>query len=116
MPFRTARLIELRKSYELNQHELGEALGLSRGQIQRYENGESSPKDDALIAMAEYFNTSADYLLGLSNVPHPGAEPEPDLPPPQAELLDMVRQQPEPVQRLIVNVVRALLDGLRDVR
>ncbi|MEL6148732.1 MAG: helix-turn-helix transcriptional regulator, partial [Chloroflexota bacterium] len=78
MPFRTDRLQQLRQQRNLSQADLAADLELSQNQLYRYEAGESSPKDDALIAMAEYFNTSTDYLLGLSHVAHPEDVPRPD--------------------------------------
>lgn len=110
MPFRTDRLTLLRKSRNLNQQELADQLGLSRSQVQRYENGTAIPRDDALIAMAQFFNTTTDYLLGLSNIPHPDAEPEPHVTADERELLMLFRAGTEPERQRALRVLRALQD------
>lgn len=61
------RLRDLIKERNITQDELSKAVGVSRGSIGQYANGDSTPKYDALIAIAKYFNTSTDYLLGLSD-------------------------------------------------
>lgn len=38
--------------------------GLERGAVRRYERGERAPTVDALIALADYYNVSLDYLTG----------------------------------------------------
>ncbi len=43
------------------------ALGVSNSTITRWENGLISPSIDHLHSIAQYFNVSADYLIGLSN-------------------------------------------------
>lgn len=35
----------------------------------RYEKGERMPDGNTLISLADYFNVSSDYLLGLSDNP-----------------------------------------------
>lgn len=43
-------------------------LGVSRGAMSYYENGTRNPDADVISRMCRYFNVSADYLLGLSDV------------------------------------------------
>ncbi len=62
-----SRLRQLIKDHDITQDQLSKAVGVSRGSIGQYANGDSSPKYDALIAIAKYFNVSTDYLLGLSS-------------------------------------------------
>ncbi|MEM6282988.1 MAG: helix-turn-helix transcriptional regulator [Chloroflexota bacterium] len=64
------RLRELRRAVGLNQDELGEKIGASYQQISRIERGESNPTPETLVALAQVFNVSADYLLGLSDEPN----------------------------------------------
>ena len=62
-----SRLRALMKDHNITQDQLSKAVGVSRGSIGQYANGDSAPKYDALIAIAKYFNVSTDYLLGLAN-------------------------------------------------
>ncbi|MDR0935653.1 MAG: helix-turn-helix domain-containing protein [Oscillospiraceae bacterium] len=57
------KLTELRIGYNLSQAALGKAFGVSQNCIYRYEHGTSIPHD-ALRKYADYFDVSADYLLG----------------------------------------------------
>jgi transcriptional regulator with XRE-family HTH domain len=62
------RLVELRKSYGLPQMSLAKAFGISQNAINRYEHGTSVPHE-ALKKYADYFDVSADYLLGRTDKP-----------------------------------------------
>lgn len=65
------RLRGLRKGLKLSQEELGTALGLSRGSISYYEKQSRTAPIDVLYVIADYFNVSADFLLGLKDEPDP---------------------------------------------
>ena len=56
---------ELREETGLSQQKLGELIGLSSSGIAHLEIGDNEPKGSTLIAYANYFGVSADYLLGL---------------------------------------------------
>jgi transcriptional regulator with XRE-family HTH domain len=63
------RLRSLRESKDLTQSALGEILNVSKQTISNYENGVSSPDQDSLSRLADYFNVSTDYLLGRTDDP-----------------------------------------------
>ncbi|MCL2696629.1 MAG: helix-turn-helix domain-containing protein [Oscillospiraceae bacterium] len=63
------RLKLLRKEHNITQKQLGEAIGASERGIQNYELNERKPAYDVLIALANYFNVSLDYLTGRSDEP-----------------------------------------------
>lgn len=63
------RLKELRKTKRLTQVQLAEQLGLTERQYQRLEANTSKPMYDNLIALADYFDVSLDYLCGRSDNP-----------------------------------------------
>ena len=44
-------------------------LNLKQNSISRYENGEREADYSTLIAIADYFNVSVDYLLGRTDNP-----------------------------------------------
>lgn len=61
------RVRELRKKSKMTQKELGIALGYSESTISKYESN-SIPLDSTnLLLMANFFDTSVDYLLGREN-------------------------------------------------
>jgi len=60
------RLAALRKEKGISQEELAEKLGVSRQAVSKWENGESSPDTDNLIALADIYGISLDELLGKS--------------------------------------------------
>lgn len=53
---------------ERSQDECARALGISRGALSFYENGDRRPDADVICRMSEYFEVPADYILGLSSV------------------------------------------------
>ena len=59
----------LRKSKSITQKQLASAIGATERSVQQYELGERKPSFDVLIALADYFNVSLDYLVGRSDDP-----------------------------------------------
>ncbi len=63
------RLRELRKSRNISQVKLATDLGMNQNSISRYETGEREADYQTLIALADYFNVSIDYLLERTSDP-----------------------------------------------
>jgi len=61
------KLYTLRKKSGLSQEQLAERLNVSRQAISKWESGASSPENDKLIAISNYFNVSLDYLMKEDN-------------------------------------------------
>lgn len=61
------RLKELRTEKHLSTRELAKAIGVTNITISRWENNKSCATHDKVILLAQYFNVSADYLLGLKD-------------------------------------------------
>ena len=61
------RLKNLRWEKNIGQIELSRAIGVSKGIISLWENELREPKLNNLIALAQYFQVSIDYLVGLEN-------------------------------------------------
>ena len=59
-------LRKIRISKNLTQKQLASLIGSTERGIQRYESGERKPNFDAIIALCNALEVSADYLLGLS--------------------------------------------------
>lgn len=63
------RLKFLRKQRGISQLKLAMDLGMNQNSISRYENGEREADYKTLIAFADYFNVSVDYLLERTDNP-----------------------------------------------
>lgn len=53
-----------RKQRKLTQEKLAEALGVTVGAVYKWESGQSTPELDLIVALADFFDTSVDALLG----------------------------------------------------
>lgn len=58
------RFFELRKACGLTQEEIGDKLGVSRGAISFYENGDREPNKEFVLRAAEFFHVTTDWLIG----------------------------------------------------
>ena len=63
------RLREIRKSKGISQLKLAMDLNTNQNTISRYETGEREPGIAEIIAIADYFNISVDYLLERTDNP-----------------------------------------------
>lgn len=65
------RIRELREDHDLTQRQLAAILNMTQTQYFRYEQGYRDVPTDILIALAQMYHTSTDYILGLTNNPAP---------------------------------------------
>ena len=63
-----SRLRELRLKDGRSQRVLSELCGLHPCAVFRYETGRAAPTVAALIALADYFGVSLDYLVGREKI------------------------------------------------
>ena len=63
----------LREERGLSQVELAKQLDISASAIGMYEVNSREPSDDIKTKIAEYFDVSIDYLLGVSDVRNPNS-------------------------------------------
>lgn len=68
------RLKDLREDHDIKQIEIAKYLHVKQNTYSQYENGQRQIPIEALIKLAEYFQTSTDYILGLTNDPKPYAK------------------------------------------
>lgn len=61
------RLKELRIEKNLSLMALGKAIGVSDMAISRWETKKRTPNIESLVALAQFFNVTTDYLLGLED-------------------------------------------------
>ena len=60
----------IRKDKKVTQKEVAIAVGVTERNYQDWEYGNTKPGFDALIALADYFNVSIDYLVGRTDNPN----------------------------------------------
>ncbi|MBO5226647.1 MAG: helix-turn-helix transcriptional regulator [Ruminococcus sp.] len=65
------RIRNLREDADLYQRDLAEYLHCSQVAYSRYELGARDIPTDVLIALAKFYNTSIDYLLGITDEKNP---------------------------------------------
>ena len=65
------RVRDLREDHDLRQREIAAILGITQPQYFRYEQGYRDLPTDILIALAKLYETSTDYILGLTQNPKP---------------------------------------------
>lgn len=67
------RLQDLREDHDLRQQDIADILNCQRNVYRRYESGEREVPVWVIISLAEYYNVSTDYLLGLTSqkTPYP---------------------------------------------
>ena len=65
------RITMLRKEKGMSQIALSIKLNVSQKMISAYETGRHQPTMDMLIALADFFNVSIDYLVGKSEIRFP---------------------------------------------
>lgn len=63
------RLLKLRREKGLSQKELGDLLGVSNKAISKWENGESMPKTETMLKLAELLGIDGNELLGIYSTP-----------------------------------------------
>ena len=68
MNFQT-RLTNIRRSKGFTQKQVADGIGISEVGLQNYENGRRKPAFDVLIALADFYDVSLDYLVGRSDDP-----------------------------------------------
>lgn len=72
-------LRQLRKAANRTQQQMASMLGITQQAYAAYENDKSSPPNDVLEKIADYFNVSIDYLLGRNEKSPPAERPQADI-------------------------------------
>ncbi len=61
-------LRKLREESKVTQKQLADAIGISQQSINKYENHKIEPDIHTMIQIANYFQTSVDYLVGNTEI------------------------------------------------
>lgn len=65
------RLKDLREDRDLKQTEIAKKIGISQRGYSHYETGDNNIPINILIKLAYFYNTSTDYILGITNIKTP---------------------------------------------
>ena len=66
-----SRLKDLREDRDLVQKEVAFVLGIDQRVYSTYETGKREIPTRFVVTLAKFYNTSTDYILGLTNNPKP---------------------------------------------
>jgi transcriptional regulator with XRE-family HTH domain len=70
------RLKMLREKAGVSQQKIADIVDLTQQAVGKWENNKAEPDLATVAKLAEFFNTTTDYLLGKTDDPHP---PDPDI-------------------------------------
>ena len=65
------RLKDLREDNDLKQTDIAKKIGISQRGYSHYETGDNNIPINILIKLAYFYNTSTDYILGITNIKKP---------------------------------------------
>ena len=65
------RLKDIREDHDLTQKTLADLLHVKQNTYSQYKNGQRGIPVELLVALAQFYHTSTDYLLGLTDLPKP---------------------------------------------
>lgn len=64
------RIRDLREDNDLSQAEVAKIINTTQQQYSKIETGKSDISGEKIIKLAEFYNVSADYILGLTDDPN----------------------------------------------
>ena len=70
-----SRIRDLREDRDLSQAQIAKVIGTTQQQYSKIETGRADISGEKLRKLAEYYNISADYILGLTNEATPLKNP-----------------------------------------
>lgn len=65
------RLRDCRRNARVSGEKLGKAIGVTKTTVSTWENEKTFPSRDNLTKLAQYFDVSVDFLIGLTDDPTP---------------------------------------------
>lgn len=89
------RLKDLREDRDLQQADIGKAIGTTAMSISRYEREESALTAELIHKFCDFYGVTADYLLGRSNQPKPAVSKS------DTELLDAYGAAPPAIRQAV---------------
>ena len=106
------RVAQKRKELSLSQEALGDALGVSRQSIYKWESDSALPEIDKLIALSRLFGVSVGWLLGVEELPRAGTpnapEADGDASDPEGTADELTEAQLQMVEAIVERYTAAL--------
>lgn len=102
-------LKELRTKQNISQQQLARILGISQQSVNKYENHKVEPDIATLIAIADHFSVSIDYLVGRHSSNVQGAAQSAELSAAEEQLLDGYRKLSDAERRCIDILIRTYI-------
>ena len=101
----------LREEKHISQAKLGEIIGVTQPTINKYENHDNQPDYDTLKKLADYFETSVDFLIGHTDIRRKIEPTEAyDLNETEAALVDSFRALTPEQRQCIIMTMKAFLN------
>ena len=72
------RIRDLREDRDLTQSQIAKILNTTQQQYSKIETGRADISGEKLVLLAQFYNVSCDYILGLTNDPRPLKHPGPN--------------------------------------
>lgn len=107
------QLQELRKMAKLKQEDAAKIFGVKLSTYQKYERDAISPPYNVLIAIADFYHVSTDYLLGRTTVKAMNTLPDDALTEEQVKMIDEAIV--DSYEKLSVETRRAFIGMLEDL-
>ena len=105
------RMRELRKEHGETQAQAAAAAGMTDRQYQRFETGKQKPGVDSLLALADHFGVSMDYLAGRTDAREGNRGTRPPAGPEHRIILAAEVEAPDTVEPLLRRVISAALEA-----
>ena len=104
-------LKQLRNRIGISQQALAAAVGVSQQSINKYENHNIEPDTKTLMKLADFFETSVDYLIGHTDIDHTIEAVSPyDLNQDEMELIDNYRSLSKNQRDLLSMIAKRLVE------
>lgn len=101
------RIAQRRTDLNISQEALAELVGSTQRQVSKYENGINKPTSEVLSKMADALQTSADWLLGRTEIIERSMRGQGDLSEEEIEILRLIRRNPDK-RKAIYNVIKEI--------
>ena len=103
------RIRELRLENGISQKELAEKFSMSQGNLCDWEKGRSEPDVSSLVALADFFGVSVDYLVGRTDSYPDGTEAfDAEMSAEKRFLLETVKSADEDTVHVLASVAKAI--------